>query len=754
MWSGPGAATLIFVIGIFLAVAPALPHDRTWARSLMALCGSALLVRYLVWRLTETLEIEGLGMAGQLWVWTCLVAELLLIFDNFLSLLVMSRWADRSHEADRHAARLRGTPASELPTVDVLIPTYNEDLEVLERTIVGAKSIDYPNARVWVLDDGRRDWLEEFCARKGVGYLRRPDNRHAKAGNINHALELTDGQFVAIFDADFVPHRDFLYRTLGFFADPRIGIVQTPQRFFNPDPVQLNLGAPRLFPDEQRFFFDRVLPSRDAWDAAFCCGSNCVIRRSALELIGGIPTSSVTEDILTTLALLRHGYVTRYLNEKLALGLSAESLQAFFVQRRRWCRGGVQVLFLRDGPLGPGLDLMKRLLFFPVYWLVQLPATLLLALMPIVYLWTGVPPLHVPSLDDFLGYQLATLLFFVLTFAWLAPRSFVPVLTTAIHMFMAIRLAPTALATLIKPFGEPFRVTPKGAAGRRGASDGITAGVALLLLLACLGGALRMPFGYLVGHQHRLAEVAVACALFESVLLLIVLVLSVDRERPRAQDRFPFVGELMATPFAAAGPARLGELSFAGATLTFDGAPPLGLDRPVRIELDGFGVAHGETKWIGETQAGVQWTWLDDGLNKRLTERYPDLLAHRRDQSRRHPRIEVDLPVRVQSLGNGTMAGRTRNVSLSGAMLGLPSDTGAPVGSHLRLELQAIGTVDALVVRHSAAGTAVRFTGMEEGTREQLIRHLYTMGLEQETDASAGFARRSTTIFNRLVGAR
>ena len=87
-------------------------------------------------------------------------------------------------------------------------------------------------------------------------------------------------------------------------------------------------------------------------------------------------------------------------------------------------------------------------------------------------------------------------------------------------------------------------------------------------------------------------------------------------------------------------------------------------------------------------------------------------------------------------------------------MLGLPSDTGAPVGSHLRLELQAIGTVDALVVRHSAAGPAVRFTGMEEGTREQLIRHLYTMGLEQETDASAGFARRSTTIFNRLVGAR
>jgi PilZ domain len=424
------------------------------------------------------------------------------------------------------------------------------------------------------------------------------------------------------------------------------------------------------------------------------------------------------------------------------------------VQRQRWCRGGVQLLFLRDGPLGPGLDPMKRLLFFPIYWLVQLPAILLLALMPIVYLWTGVPPLHVASLDDFLGYQLATLLFFVLTFAWLAPRSFVPVLTTAIHMFMAIRLAPTALATLIKPFGEPFRVTPKGAAGRRSASDGTTSGVAFLLLLACLGGALRVPLGYLVGHEHRLAEVAVACALFESVLLLIVLLLSMDRERPRAQDRFPFVGELLATPFAAAVPARLGELSLAGGTLTFDGAPPLPADRPVRIEIDGLGVAHAQTRWVGETRAGVHWSWLDDGLNKGLTERYPELLAHRRDQSRRHPRIEVDLPVRVQSLGSNAIAGRTQNVSLSGAMLGLPDDASVPLGSHLRLKLQAVGTIDALVVRRSALGTGVRFTGMAEETREQLIRHLYTMGLEQETDASAGFARRSSTILNRLVGAR
>ena len=220
MWFGPGTATLAFVIGLFLAIAPALPHDRTWARSLMALCGSVLLLRYLAWRVGATLEVDGLGMAGQQ-VWTCLGAELLLIFDNFLSLLVMSRWADRSHEADRHAARLRARrQASRRPWTSS---------SHLQRGPGGARAHDRRRQRHRLSQSRRRParLAGGVLARKAVwGYLRRPDNRHAKAGNINHALELTDGEFVAIFDADFVPHRDFLYRTLGFFADPRIGIVR------------------------------------------------------------------------------------------------------------------------------------------------------------------------------------------------------------------------------------------------------------------------------------------------------------------------------------------------------------------------------------------------------------------------------------------------------------------------------------------------------------------------------------------------
>jgi hypothetical protein len=178
-----------------------------------------------------------------------------------------------------------------------------------------------------VLDDKRRDWLKKYCEVKGAVHVTRPDNLHAKAGNLNHGLKVSNGELVAIFDADFVPYRQFLRRTAPFFREPDIGLVQTPQHFFNKDPVQSNLGIERVWPDEQRLFFDEMAASRDAWDVSFCCGSCSILRRQAIDAIGGIPTVSITEDLLTTPAMLNKGYKTRYLNERLSMGLAAEKSQ-------------------------------------------------------------------------------------------------------------------------------------------------------------------------------------------------------------------------------------------------------------------------------------------------------------------------------------------------------------------------------------------------------------------------------------------
>ena len=359
----------LFVIGAVYVLGPMLPLDRTWARLLIFAAVWLVIARYLGWRLTGTV-LSARGTWYEIgWVWVCFVVELIAIADQLWLYIACLRPTDRRPEADAHEARLRALPIDELPSVDIFIPTYNEPMEVLEKTIIGALCLDYPKASVWVLDDGRRPWLKAFCEAKGAGYLTRPDNSHAKAGNINHALKCTSGEFIAIFDADFVPQRNFLMRMLGFFADPKVAIVQCPHAFYNHDPLQTNLAMRKAIPDEQRFFFDAIMPHRDGWDAAFCCGSNSVTRRAALDSIGGgLPTASITEDMLLTLTLLRKGYVTRYLCERLAFGLAPENVNAFLVQRQRWARGAIQILYLRGGPLGGKLPFIKRLLFLPSHW--------------------------------------------------------------------------------------------------------------------------------------------------------------------------------------------------------------------------------------------------------------------------------------------------------------------------------------------------------------------------------------------------
>src|ERR1044071_190097 len=297
-------APTAFVLGAiyFLRTGPTI--ENPWTRRLIFGLVWVVVAWYLQWRLTVTVLPASGAWYETGWVWFCFAVEVFAIFDQLILYISFLRTTNHSAAADRHEARLRSLPQAELPTVDILIPTYNEPIEVLEKTITGALCLDYPNAKIWVLDDGRREWLKTFCEAKGVGYLNRPDNTHAKAGNVNHALTQTNAEFVAIFDADFVPQRNFLMRTMGFFADPKIGIVQVPHAFYNPDPLQANLALRKSLPDEQRFFFDVIMPCRDAWNAAFCCGSNSVTRRAALNAVGGgLPTESITEDMLLSIAL-------------------------------------------------------------------------------------------------------------------------------------------------------------------------------------------------------------------------------------------------------------------------------------------------------------------------------------------------------------------------------------------------------------------------------------------------------------------
>ncbi len=313
--------------------------------------------RYIYWRVTESIGFDsnvdmvlGIGL---------LAAELY----TFVTLLL--GYFQTAWPLDRKPAELPEN-TDHWPVVDVYIPTYNEPLKVVKPTIIGAMNMDWPKdkLRVHVLDDGRREEFKAFAEKMGVNYITRPNNKHAKAGNINHALTKTDGELIAVFDCDHVPVRSFLKTTVGWFLkDEKLAVVQTPHHFYSPDPFERNLDIFRKVPNEGELFYGLIQNGNDLWDASFFCGSCAVIRRSALEDVGGIATGSVTEDAFTALKLHRHGYRSAYIARKQAAGLATENLSVHVGQRVRWARGMAQILRL-DCPLfGKGLNWKQRICY-------------------------------------------------------------------------------------------------------------------------------------------------------------------------------------------------------------------------------------------------------------------------------------------------------------------------------------------------------------------------------------------------------
>ena len=310
--------------------------------------------RYLWWRVATTLNWDqpfdlmwGFGLvAAEVYVWVVLLLG-----------YMQSAWPLK-----RKPVPLPPDPR-DWPTVDVFIPTYNEPLSVVKPTVFAAMGIDWPadKLRIYLLDDGRRDAFRDFAAELGIGYMVRPDNAHAKAGNLNRALARTDGEFVAIFDCDHIPTRSFLQVTMGWFiGDPKMALLQTPHHFFSPDPFEKNLGVFRNMPNEGELFYGVVQDGNDLWNATFFCGSCAVIRREPLERVGGIAVETVTEDAHTALKMQRLGYKSAYLNVPLAAGLATESLSAHIGQRIRWARGMAQIFRLDNPFLGKGLTWAQR----------------------------------------------------------------------------------------------------------------------------------------------------------------------------------------------------------------------------------------------------------------------------------------------------------------------------------------------------------------------------------------------------------
>ncbi|WP_411698918.1 glycosyltransferase family 2 protein [Conyzicola sp.] len=229
-------------------------------------------------------------------------------------------------------------------TVDVFITTYGESIDAIRRTVTAAVAMRGEHL-TWILDDGKSDEVRDLAAELGARYVRRLSSGGAKAGNVNHALSLSKGNFFAIFDADFVPKPEFLEETVPFFSDGNVAFVQTPQKYGNLHNV-ISRGAGYM----QSVFYRFIQPGRNRFNAAFCVGTNVIFRRKAIDEVGGIYTDSKSEDVWTSLVLHEAGWRTIYIPMELAVGDAPDTVEAYTKQQLRWATGGFEIL-LRHNPL-------------------------------------------------------------------------------------------------------------------------------------------------------------------------------------------------------------------------------------------------------------------------------------------------------------------------------------------------------------------------------------------------------------------
>jgi cellulose synthase (UDP-forming) len=455
------AVALMLVV---LTITKISPRPCGWSRAIVVGTLLILMMHYLLWRSLSTLNLStplnGIFSIG------LFAMELLLLSGGIIQLVLLLRIKDRRPEADRLSIDvLNGTFN---PTVDVLIPTYNEPTFILKRTVIGAQSLMYSNKRIYLLDDTRRPEVEVLAQELGCEYITRPDNRHAKAGNLNHAIAQVDGELIVIFDADFIPTQNFLIRTVGFFQDPQVALVQTPQTFYNPDPIARNLGLENVLTPDEEVFYRQIQPIRDGVGGVICAGTSFVVRRSALTQTGCFVTESLSEDYFTGIRLAANGYRVLYLNEKLSAGLAAENTAVQALQRTRWAQGTLQAFFIKSNPLTiPGLNPLQRLAHLEglLHWFSSL-ARVGFLLIPLAYAFLGVIPIRATA-AEVLYFFVPFYLVQITTFSWLNYRSRSAVLSDVYSLVLAFPLAVTVIKVMLNPFGKGFKVTPKGGVSDR-----------------------------------------------------------------------------------------------------------------------------------------------------------------------------------------------------------------------------------------------------------------------------------------------
>lgn len=546
IWQQGMLAAVLIAIGLLLV---RLEESQSNSRisehlhMLLMMLSLIVTVRYLYYRSNYTLNFDS-------WIDTlfCLLlysAELYAILTLGLSYFQTLKIKERKPVA------LSTVPIEKWLTVDVYIPTYNEDVEIVRKTTLGALSIDYPadKKQVYILDDGRaekyrerREALRKMCEELGCIMITRDNNDHAKAGNINNALQQTHGDLVLVLDCDHIPAHSFLQETVGFFLNPKVALVQTPHWFYNPDPFERNLLTSGQVPVGNELFYKVLQKGNDFWNAAFFCGSAAVIRREYVLGIGGIATETVTEDCHTSLRLHSLGYETVYYDKIMVAGLAPEKFSSYVGQQVRWARGMAQILRLENPLFNRKLNLRlaQRLCYFSAtsHFFFGFPRLMYL-LAPMLFLLMGI--------NSVKGLGLETL-FYALPHITLSMQtnhiSYKHVrfsFWNEIYEFaLSFQAGIVTLLALINPKLGTFNVTDKGLSVTKRSFD--FESVRYLLILGVLTGAslLAVPFWLLLSPQDTQAVLINALwCMFNLFLVVAACLVAFEQPQLRKSHRLP-----------------------------------------------------------------------------------------------------------------------------------------------------------------------------------------------------------------------
>ena len=603
----------LFVIGLLI--------KQNRGRKLMLTLSLFLYARYMVWRLLYTIPTDDLAsMALGSVVY---LAELYGLCQ--FCFFTYQSWSP----TERTAA-----PITTYRTVDIMVTVVDEPLSILRQTLISCLAQEYPRDRytVYVLDDGHRDEARQLAASLGCEYIRRPDRpRHAKAGNLNHALQLSHGELVAIFDVDHIPARTFLKDTVGFFDDPKVAIVQTPHHFYNPDIFQRNLRVGEEVKNEQALFFRSLQAGRDTHNSAFFAGSSGLLRRKPLMEIGGFQTQTITEDIHTSMNLHDRGYRSCYLNKVLSAGLMPETFDGYLKQRKRWAMGCIQVL-LRDNPLTKrGLSLAQRIDYFGsiFYFFFGLPRLICL-LAPLASLLFSTSPLKADMLElsnFFFSFFLAS----ALVMRPVSRGSRNPFWSDVYEVAMCFALSLVALKALAAPRKErPFEVTPKGQRVKKSSTTELSLAWPHLITFGLL------VIGLALGLRHwsqGVGDPGLPVSLFwgSANLLLLTIALFVASEQAQGRQGFrlkrDFAGGLFVNGEGVS--ARVIDVNEQGAAVTVD-RPIFTLQETVKFALTSSRgllvtvtarIIRQEPNPSGGIDVGLQFDELDEQTRQILVDK-------------------------------------------------------------------------------------------------------------------------------------